>query len=183
MNAHDTMTVVKYAHPVADRRAMSMAGRVMLSSLVAIVAPGLVLMLLMLPALISDLRSAEEWLFACFIAGVAVLVAAAHVAVLGIPYVLVLLKIGRARWLPMVLGGFAMGFLPAFCLTVLPILLEHSATEFSGSSRIALRDFMRLPLSAGGFGAFCGLIFYIMFRWLSRGGTGCSSPVSEAKTT
>lgn len=169
MNAHDTMTVVKYAHPVADRRAMSMAGRVMLSSLAAIVAPGLVLMLLMLPALISDLRSAEEWLFACSIAGAAALITAVHVAVLGIPYVLVLLKIGRVRWLPMVLGGFAMGFLPTFCLTVLPILLEHSAKEFNGGSGIALGDFMRLPLSAGGFGAFSALVFYITFRWLSRG--------------
>lgn len=184
MSAHDTMTAVKNARLVADKPAMSMAGRVMLSSLAAIVAPGLVLMLIMLPALLADVRPVGEWLFACFIAGIAMLVAAGHVVVLGIPYVLALWKIGRFRWLSMLLGGFAMGYLPTFCFTVLPFLFHHyTATGLSGGSGIVLGENMGLPLFAGGFGALSALLFHMTYRCLSRGRRSRSPPVSEAKTT
>lgn len=184
MNAHNAMTAGENGHRVAGKRAMSTAGSMMLPSLAAIAAPGLLLMLIMLPALASDFRSGEDWLFACFIAGIAVLVTAGHVAVLGIPYVLVLWKIGRFRWLPMVLGGFAMGYLPTFCFTVLPFLYHHyTAAGLSGGSGIVLGENMRLPLFAGGFGALSALVFHMTYRWLSRGRRGRSPPVSGAKTT
>ena len=160
-----------------------MDGRMLLSLSAATAAPVLLFMLSMLPALVSDFRSGEEWLFACFLAGLATLFALGHVAMLGIPYVLVLLKIGRFRWLPMALGGFAMGFLPTLCFTALPHLHEYLATGSSGRSGIILGENMRFLLSAGGLGTLSALVFYIAYRWLSRGCRGCTPPVSEAKTT
>lgn len=172
MNARAAMTSANDDRPVVDANpvATPMDGRMLLSSLAAAVAPGLLFMLLfMMPALVLDSRSGEEWLFACLLAGLATLIALGHVAVLGIPYVLVLLKIGRFRWLPMVAGGFAIGFLPTLCFTLLPYLFEHSSTGFSGGSGMVLVENVRLPLSAGGFGALSALVFHIVFRWLSRG--------------
>lgn len=169
MNARAAMTSAN-DRPVVDINpvATPMDGGMLLSLLAATAAPALLFMLSMLPALVSDFRSGELWMLACLFAGLATLIALGHVAVLGIPYVLVLLKIGRFRWLPMVAGGFAIGFLPTFCLTVLPYLLEHPVTGFSGDSGIVLGKNMRLPLSASGFGALSALVFFVTFRWRSR---------------
>ncbi len=186
MNARDAMRSANDDRPVVDTNPgeTPMDGRMLLSSLAATAAPGLLFMGFLLPGLVSDSRSGEDWLFACLLVGFAMLVALGYVAMLGIPYVLVLLKIGRFRWLPMALGGFAMGYLPTFCFSVLPFLFHHyTATGLSGGSGIVLGENMRLPLFAGGFGALSALVFHITYRWLSRGRRGRSPPVSEAKTT
>ena len=159
--------------------------RVFVSSLVAVAAPAILLLLVLLPPMLfSDMGDSDGWMFVILVMAVATIYSAFHFVVLGIPYVLVLWKIGRFRWLPMVLGGFAMGYLPTFCFTVLPFLFHHyTATGLSGGSGIVLGENMRLPLFAGGFGALSALVFHMTYRWLSRDRIGRSPPVSEAKTT
>ncbi len=163
------MTAGKDARPAADRRAMPLVGRLMLSSILAIATPGLLLLLIMLPPLVADPGNAW-WQGACIIAGIAMLFAAAHLVALGIPYVLVLLKIGRIRWLPMMSGGFAIGFLPTFCFSSLPRILDYYAsTGASDVSAIVLWGHVNSPVFLGGFGALSALVFFLAFRWLSRG--------------
>ncbi len=168
MNAHGVMTAGD-GRRVVDKRAMPLAGRLLLSSIPAIATPGLLLLLVMLPPLVTDPGN-SWWQGAFLIAGIAMSFATVHLVVLGIPYVLVLRKIGRIRWLPMMSGGFAIGFLPAFCFSSLPPIIDYYAsTGASGVSAIVLWGHVNSAVFLGGFGALSALVFFLAFRWLSRG--------------
>ena len=169
MNAHDTMTAGENSRPAADRSAMPLAGRLLLSSIPAIATPGLLLLLVMLPPLVTDPGNAW-WQGAFLIAGIAMSFAAVHLVVLGVPYVLVLRQIGRMRWLPMMSGGFATGFLPTFCFSSLPRILDYYASTGPRDVLvIVLWGHVNSPVLLGGFGALSALVFFLAFRWLSRG--------------
>jgi predicted DCC family thiol-disulfide oxidoreductase YuxK len=142
--------------------------RVFVSSLVAVAAPAILLLLVLLPPLLfSDMGGSDGWMFAALVMAVATLFSAFHFVVFGIPYVLVLLKMGRLGWLSMVSGGFAIGFLPTFVFSELPKLLEYRISYGFWDIVGMLPGYLERSLEPGLFGALSGLAFMLAFRGLS----------------
>ncbi|MES2670405.1 MAG: DUF393 domain-containing protein [Pseudomonadota bacterium] len=142
--------------------------RVFVSSLVAVAAPAILLLLVLLPPLLfSDMGGSDGWMFAALVMAVATLFSAFHFVVFGIPYVLVLLKMGRLGWLSIVSGGFAIGFLPTFVFSELPKLLEYRISYGFWDIVGMLPGYLERSLEPGLFGALSGLAFMLAFRGLS----------------
>ncbi len=141
--------------------------RVFLSSLAAVAAPGMLLMLVFLPPTSSWSWDLSDWLGSLVIMMIATEVAGFHFVVFGIPYVLLLLKTGYLRWLPMVLGGFAIGSLPlSLFTTTLPNLHEYSISGVGDLMAMAM-DYLAIAVLPGLFGALSGVAFMLTFRGLS----------------
>lgn len=142
--------------------------RVFVSSLVAVAAPAILLLLVLLPPMLfSDMGDSDGWMFVILVMVVATIYSAFHFVVLGIPYVLVLLKTGYLRWLPMIFGGFAIGFLPSFVFTKLPQLLEYRISHGFREIVAMLPEYLERSVEPGLFGALSGLAFMLAFRGLS----------------